>query len=294
MSAPPAVPMTLGAILAAAALRLDAAGVPEARRDARLLLAHALGRDPSALAIADRETLGASALAAVEAALARRCAREPVARIRGFREFWSLAFALSPETLDPRPDSEALIEAALGEVDDRGAPLAALDLGTGSGCLLLALLSELPAARGLGLDVSAGAVATARANAAALGLAGRAAFAVGDWLDGRADWPAGVHRFDCILSNPPYIESGVIAGLAPEVARYEPRRALDGGVDGLDAYRSLAPLIRELLAPNGFCVIEVGAGQAEAVAAILGKSSLTTTRRMRDLAGHERCLVVRL
>jgi release factor glutamine methyltransferase len=286
---------TVAVVLEDAVRRLAAAGVPTPRLDARLLIGDALGCEPAALALKSGDRLGDDAIARIDRLIARRALREPVARIRGVREFWSLPFKVSPATLDPRPDSETLVEAALAAVGDRAAPVDVLDLGTGSGCLLLALLTELPQARGLGVDIDPEAVAMARDNAAALGLADRARFAVADWRSPTAAWagPA-AGGFACILSNPPYIPSQQIDHLAPEVARYEPRGALDGGNDGLDAYRSLGPVVRSLLAPSGAAVIEVGAGQADAAATLLATAGLSVLRRAGDLAGFDRALVVQL
>ena len=290
------LPPTVTVVLEDAVRRLDAAGVPTPRLDARLLVADALGCEPGALALRAGDRLDAEGVARIDGLIARRAAREPVARIRGKREFWSLPFQVGPATLDPRPDSETLVEAALAAIGDRTAALDVLDLGTGTGCLLLALLTELPQARGLGIDISAEAVAVARDNAAALGLADRARFAVADWRAirrGPGPVPL-VGGVACILSNPPYIPSEQIDQLAPEVARHEPRGALDGGIDGLDAYRSLGPVIRSLLAPAGVAVIEVGAGQADSAATLLATAGLSVMRRAGDLAGYDRALVVQL
>jgi release factor glutamine methyltransferase len=286
---------TVAVVVEDAVRRLAAAGVPTPRLDARLLVGDALGCEPAALALKSGDRLGDDDIARIDRLISRRAQREPVARIRGVREFWSLPFKVSPATLDPRPDSETLVEAALAAVGDRTTPMDVLDLGTGSGCLLLALLTELPQGRGLGVDIDAGAVAMARDNAAALGLADRARFAMADWRAPAAAWAGPMAGgFACILSNPPYIPSQQIDHLAPEVARYEPRGALDGGNDGLDAYRSLGPVIRSLLAPSGAAVIEVGAGQADAAATLLATAGLSVLRRAGDLAGFDRALVVQL
>ncbi|HEX7005565.1 MAG TPA: peptide chain release factor N(5)-glutamine methyltransferase [Alphaproteobacteria bacterium] len=289
------LPPTVAVVLEEAVRRLAAAGVPTPRLDARLLVADALACEPAALTLRSGERLGDAEVDRIDRLIGRRAAREPVARIRGVREFWSLPFKVAPATLDPRPDSETLIEAALAAVGNRSVPMDVLDLGTGSGCLLLALLTELPQARGLGIDRDAEAVAVARENAAMLGLADRARFSVADWRAPPAAWagPA-AGGFACILSNPPYIPTQQIDHLAPEVARYEPRGALDGGLDGLDAFRSLGPVIRSLLAPTGAAVVEVGAGQADAVATLFATAGLSVTRRVGDLAGLERALVVQL
>jgi release factor glutamine methyltransferase len=217
----------------------------------------------------------------------RRAAREPLALILGHREFWSLDFLVSPATLIPRPESETLIEAALAAFADRVAPASILDLGTGTGCLLLAALSEFTAALGVGVDRSAGAAKLAAQNAKALAMARRARFVCGDWTDALAA------RFDLILCNPPYIRSAEIAGLMPEVARYEPAMALDGGPDGLTAYRSLLPRLPGLLTSNGAAVLELGAGQGELVAGLAGAAGMVAMTRP-DLAGTPRALVLRL
>jgi release factor glutamine methyltransferase len=287
---PTAAPATLGGALAEGAARLAAAGVEGARRDARLLLAEAAGLSPGTVAGWPERRLAAPALATFRSHIARRAAREPVARILGRREFWSLSFALSPATLDPRPDSETLVEALLARVPDRRRPLALLDLGTGTGCLLLALLSELPCAWGLGVDRSSEAAGLARRNAYALDLQARAAFLVGDWAAALS--PAGAAGgFDLIVSNPPYLARDELAGLDPEVARYDPRAALEGGVDGLDAYRALAAELPRLLRPGGWAAVEIGAGQAGSAAAVLAAGGLASPGLLTDLAGRPRGLL---
>jgi release factor glutamine methyltransferase len=280
-------PSTVASVLTDATARLAAAQIEEPRREARLLLAAVLGVDTGAI-LGHPDRLVAAAEGAHFASLvARRAAREPAARLIGHREFWSLDFALSPETLVPRPDSETVVEAALAHIADRRSALRLLDMGTGSGCLLAALLSELPAATGIGVDIAAGAIATARRNAASLGLAERAAFFVGAWGESM------VGAFDVIVANPPYIVGAAIAGLAPEVARHEPRAALDGGVDGLDAYRALAPQTARLLGVGGFAAFELGSGRGAAVAAVMRRAGLAVGEVRRDLAGIERCLILR-
>ncbi len=281
-------PASVARMLELAAARLRAAGVEGPRRDARLLLGAALGAGPE-LAIAHPERrLDGSERARFERLIARRAAREPVSRILGRRGFWSLEFKITPDTLDPRPDSETLVEAVLAQIDDRAAPLSILDLGTGSGCLLLALLAELPAARGLGVDLSAAALEVARENARFLGLSVRARFE-------RRDWAMGLGGFwQAIVSNPPYIKESEIEGLAPEVAHYDPNLALTAGLDGLDAYRALLPQAARLLERGGVLALEVGEGQQEAVEALLVATGLTPLCRNRDLAGIERCLVASL
>lgn len=225
-------------------------------------------------------------MACLEPLLARREAREPLALILGHREFWSLDFEVSPSTLVPRPESETLIEAALSAFAHHPPPQRVLDLGTGTGCLLLAALMEFPAAFGVGVDRSYAAAALAARNARRLGLSDRAAFVCGDWaeaLDG---------RFDLVLCNPPYIPTSDLPGLMPEVALFEPRSALDGGEDGCAAYRHLIPEFTRLLSPAGVAVVELGAGQAEDVAEIAREVGLTHNFRY-DLAGIARVLVLR-
>jgi release factor glutamine methyltransferase len=279
-----AVPaVTWGAAIASAAARLAAVGISQSRREARLILALALGVEPSAVLGWPERLLDAVAAARFETLVRRRESREPFSRLVGKRGFWTLELALSPETLDPRPDSETLVQAALARHPDRDSPLRILDFGTGSGCLLLALLSEYPNAIGIGIDRLPGAVMTARRNAAAAGLERRALFLVADW--GTAIDTA----VDVILSNPPYIPSGLIETLAPEVARYEPREALDGGDDGLEGYRELARELRRLLKTDGSAFIELGAGKATDVAAIMAQNALALADLARDLGGIERC-----
>lgn len=277
--------VTAGEAVSAVARRLAAGGIAESRREARLLVALALDVEPGVVLGYPERPLDAATQARLAALTARRAAREPYSRLAGRRQFWSLDLAISPDTLDPRPDSETLVEAALALLPDRAARLRILDFGTGSGCLLLALLSELPNAVGVGIDILPGAAKTARRNAAVLGFADRALFVVGDWgetIFGRAD---------VIVANPPYIPRAEIDALAPEVARYEPRLALDGGTDGLAAYRELAPVTRRLLAADGIALFEVGAGLHEAVARLLGDGGLAPQSVKCDLSGVARCVV---
>ncbi len=278
-------PATVAQVLAWAAARLGAAGVEGARRDARLLLAAALDAERESLIAHPERVLDAHERARVERSITRRAAREPVSRILGRRAFWSLVFKITPDTLDPRPDSETLIAAVLARIGDRTAPLDVLDLGTGCGCLLLALLQELPAARGLGVDISEPALVVARENADSLGFSARARFE-------RRDWAAGLSGpWQLIVSNPPYIKEREIEDLAPEVARHDPRSALDAGPDGLDTYRALLPQAARLLERGGVLALEVGEGQQDAVEALLVATGLRPLGRARDLGGIERCLV---
>lgn len=264
--------------------RLKQAGLPTPELDARLLVQGVTGasdiemiREPGTLMSAAEE----ERLAAFER---RRLAREPVSRILGVREFWGLAFAVTGATLDPRPDSETLIETSLTLLEGCAAPRL-LDLGTGTGCLLLALLHERQEASGIGVDISEAALEVARKNAAALGLAARAGFRTGNWTEGLDE------TFDLVISNPPYIESAGIAGLAEEVRGHDPLLALDGGGDGLDAYRALAAALPDVLTQEGFGVIELGAGQSAAVTALFEAAGCAVLRVVPDLAGVPRALV---
>ena len=275
--------MTAGEALRRGTALLADAGIERPRFEARLLLGHLLG--------VGQETVLARPGAAVDQAayaglLARRTAREPLAFITGAREFWSLPIAVSPATLIPRPDSETLIAAALTAFKTREQVRSILDLGVGTGCLLLAALAEFPSACGVGVDLVPAAAALAARNAATLGLAGRAAFLAGHWGDALAG------RFDLILCNPPYVPTAAIPGLMREVGGHEPASALDGGADGLDAYRAVAPELDRLLAPGGVAILELGIGQAGRVSALAARHGFEARARP-DLAGLPRALVLR-
>ena len=266
-------------------------GLDTPELDARLLMGCALGLDHSGLvAQSDRQMTQAEA-DAIAALASRRLAREPVARILGVKEFWGLPLKLDAQTLVPRPETETVVEAALAALDRDGArtrTLRILDLGTGSGALLLALLSELPAAFGIGTDVNFDALACARDNTMALGVARRASCVMCDYGAALAG------SFDLVVSNPPYIARGDIAALAPEVRAFDPTRALDGGPEGLDGYRAIAADALRLLAPNGMLVVELGAGQADAVISLMRAAGLAPAEPPRtDLAGIARALVLR-
>ena len=275
--------MTIEAVLGSATRGLAGAGIDGARAEARLLLAHVLDVPREALLRDSRQPVERAMAHRFEALIERRMRREPIAYLTGTREFWSLGFEVTPATLIPRPESETLVEAALARIGPRQGPYRLLDLGTGTGCLLLALLSELPGARGLGVDLSEAALVVARRNASRLGLSDRADFVPGSWGEGLEG------RFDLIVSNPPYVAESEASTLPPDVASYEPKGALFGGPDGLSAYRALAPDLVRLLALGGFAVVELGAGAAEAVAAILADAGLVEVERRRDLAGIVRC-----
>jgi len=284
------IPETVGDAVDFVTRRLVAAGIETARLDARVLVASALSiptarvfSHPEArLVEGDKTTLGAF--------LGRREAREPVARIVGEKEFWSLPFALTDDTLVPRPESETVVEAVLGIHPDRTQPIRVLDLGTGSGCLLVSILAEYPNAAGVGTDISEGALTVARHNADRNGVGGRARFQLADWctgLDRYAD-----PGFDVVVSNPPYIADQEIVGLAPEVSRYEPRAALAAGTDGLDAYRAILAGIPKLMADGAVAAFEAGDGQAGEIGRLARDHGLKTIARKCDLAGIERVAVL--
>lgn len=266
--------------------RLRDAGVESPSRDARLLLAHAVGvAHPSLL---DRHAVLTDGQARqFEELLARRVAREPVSRIKGVREFWGMEFVLSPDTLDPRPDTETLVEAVLAAFHEALPPRRILDLGTGSGCILCALLQEWPAATGVGVDRSPGAAQAAQRNAQALGFGDRARFVCGDWSSALAA------PFDVVVSNPPYVASDEVGALDPEVRRFDPLAALDGGVDGLAAYRALARALPGMMPPGGLVALEVGQGQSNEVGALLGDAGLEIVGVRADLSGIERVILAR-
>ncbi|RAI59151.1 peptide chain release factor N(5)-glutamine methyltransferase [Roseicella frigidaeris] len=277
---------TVGAFLCRAGQHLRAAAIEAPRLEARLLLAHAMGCRQEDLLREPRAPVPPAAAAAFATLLRRRLEHAPIAHLLGEQEFWSLPLAVSPATLVPRADSETLIEAAIAAFPERGQVRRILDLGTGTGCLLLAALTEFPAAHGIGIDRVPAAAALARANAARLGLGGRAGFLAGDWAAPLAG------RFELVLSNPPYIESAAIPGLMPEVARHEPSSALDGGPDGLGAYRALCAGLPGLLAPGGRAVLELGQGQQAAVEAIARDAGLDPLGCRPDLGGVPRALVL--
>jgi release factor glutamine methyltransferase len=265
---------------------LGAAGIEAPHREARILLAHALGVDLAGLLRRRTDPVEPDEAERFASLVARRAAHVPAALLLGHREFWSLDFIVTPDTLIPRPDSELIIEAASGLHPDRKVGRI-LDLGTGTGCLLLAALNEFPDAWGLGIDRSPAAAMVARRNAGRLGLSGRAAIMVGTWTE------AVDGRFDLLLCNPPYIPAADVARLMPEVALHEPHLALDGGADGLDPYRRLFPDLHRYLAPGGVALFEFGAGQAAALVDLAGQAGLTILGVRDDLAGHPRVMILR-
>jgi release factor glutamine methyltransferase len=278
---------TIASVRRAWAAEFYARGIDSPELDARILVGHALGLDHAALAANSTRTLDVGEQAAIAALARRRLAREPVARILGWKEFWSLTLRVDAATLVPRPETETVVEAVLAAVDAGGSrrrPLRIADLGTGSGAILLALLAELPTAFGTGTDTSAAALAVARDNARRLGLA-RAQFIACDMASALRG------PFDIVVSNPPYVAAGEIATLAAEVRDFDPRAALDGGPDGLDFYRAIAAAAPGLLAPGGALIVELGAGQADAVAALVNAAGLAASLPRPDLNRVPRALV---
>jgi release factor glutamine methyltransferase len=272
--------MTVAEALRDAAARLGGDG---ARDEAEMLMAHALGVSRSTMLLTH---MRASAPAGFEALLARRRGHEPIAYILGESEFFGRRFQITPAVLIPRSDSERMVAAAL-----EAAPRArrVLDCGTGSGCLLLTLLAELPAARGVGVDIAPGALEVARRNCAALGLETRATLREADWR--RPGWAAGLGAFDLVIANPPYVEE--TAALDPSVRDFEPHAALFAGPEGLEAYRSLVPQLPALLNPGGVAVLEIGHRQAAPVSALCAAAGFAVELR-QDLAGRDRALILRI
>ena len=272
---------SLRQLLAVAAARLGAAGLPDPGREARLLVAHAAGIEAERLTLELGQPPETGTEERLAPLLAARIAGQPMAQILGWRDFWAHRFIVTPDVLDPRPETETLIAAALE------APFARLlDLGTGSGAILLSLLAARPAATGLGTDLSEAALDVARRNAAALGLTGRTSFLQADWFNGVTG------RFDLIVSNPPYIAGSEMAGLDPTVRDWEPRLALtpdpDASGDGLAAYRAIAAGVLACIAPGGRVMLEIGPSQGAAVAGILADAGLASVSIRADLDGRDR------
>lgn len=271
---------TLAQALRAAQARLDGAGVPDAARDARVLLAHATGLAPDRLLFSLADPMPPAAAALYDAAIAARARRQPVSQITGQRLFWGRRFRVTPDVLDPRPETEVLVAAALEQPFRQ-----VLDLGTGTGAILLSLLGDCPQARGLGADLSPAALDVARGNAAALGLVARADFVLSDWFAAIAG------RFDLIVSNPPYIAADEMPGLSPEVRDWEPHLALTPGGDGLDPYRIIAAGVGAHLVPGGRLLVEIGPTQGAAVAGLFAAAGLTGVMIRPDLDGRDRVVL---
>lgn len=274
-------PETARRLIAEARRFFEAAAIATAALDARLLLQHAAHLAHEEIAADPDRAIDAAAAQRFRELVARRAGREPVSRILGEREFHGRSFEVTSAVLDPRPDTETLIDAALAR---RPEPKRLLDLGTGSGAIIVTLLAEWPQATGIATDLSAAALEVAERNAGRHKVNGRVGFVHGNWFEGVDG------HFDLILSNPPYIPLGEIAGLAADVRDFDPRRALDGGPDGLEAFRRIAAGAGGHLAPAGAVLVEIGAGQSAAVEAIFAASGLTCQSRARDLGGHIRCL----
>ena len=272
-----------GKIIAEAVARLTSVGIDNPRLDARVLLAHAMNISTNDLILGNIDASN-EAKVKFEHAIVRRLTREPVAYIIGEKEFWSLPFAVGPGVLIPRPQTETLIEEAQRRFPSADTPLRILDLGTGSGILLLTLLHLYPNAQGTGVDASSDALRWAEANARKFGLESRAELKLGNWN----------HRiegmFDLVVSNPPYVVRGELAQLAPELG-FEPEVALNGGEDGLEAYRALAPVMARRVASEGLILLEIGAGQVEAVSGLLLAAELVVNHVAADLAGRPRVVV---
>lgn len=260
--------------------RLNEAGIEDAPRDARRLLAHALGLAPDRLTLHLQDEVAAAARAAFEAAVTARLARQPVAQITGERLFWGRSFRVTRDTLDPRPETEILVAEALSQPFTR-----VLDLGTGTGCILLSLLADRPEATGLGADLSPAALEVAKDNAGRLSVADRADFVLSDWFDAVSG------QFDLIVSNPPYIAADEMPSLSPDVRNWEPELALTPGGDGLIAYRRITAGMGAHLAPAGRVIVEIGPSQGAAVAAMFARAGLQAVRILPDLDGRDRCVV---
>ncbi|MDH5489375.1 MAG: peptide chain release factor N(5)-glutamine methyltransferase [Rhodospirillaceae bacterium] len=278
--------------LIAGAEQLERAGIENPRMEARMLGALAINAGPeTVVGESDREmTIEENEI--FVSSLRRRCNHEPMAYITGLREFWSLAFKVTPATLIPRPDSETLIEGVLAQIDDKSGAIRILDLGTGSGCLLLALLSELGNARGVGVDASIDALEVAKLNANNLGLSGRAEFINADWNSPEFIETLG-EKFDLVISNPPYISNSELQQLDITVSAHEPMSALDGGADGLDSYRAIVGILDKLLNDDGVAAFEVGFTQGETVALMLSQSAMQVIEIREDLSGIGRAVLAR-
>ncbi len=283
--------ITIADALDGVSRRLRDAGFSGARLESRLLAGAALGIPPEMAFVHSERVMNSDEWKRLDDLLARRLEYEPMAYILGHREFWSLPFTVGPGTLIPRPDSETILDSVLSHIPAKGLESnrswKILDLGTGSGCLLLSLLKEYPASRGTGVDLSEDALALAKDNAGNLGLSSRVDFVKGNWCGGLAG------RFDIVVCNPPYIPSAEISDLAPDISRYEPRLALDGGEDGLNSYRHLAPMLGRVISRDSWVFVEIGAGQASDVSGIFLESGLHVIDIMYDIQRIARCMTFR-
>lgn len=282
---------TLGALMAEAVLALKAAGIEDARMDARILLSRAAGVDGGRITAWPEDNVAPEKVAIFRDMIARRVDNEPVGRILGERDFWRHTFKLAPDTLEPRPDSETLVEWAIDFLEDADAPRI-LDFGTGTGCLLLSTLGDLPGSSGIGLDISEGAVACARENARDLDMAAQAEFRVSDW-DGALSDAERVAGFDLVMSNPPYITRDEMQMLSDEVQKFDPRRALTDEGDGLAAYRILSKAAFDLAKPGGFVIFEIGRGQETDVGHLLVEAGFVGVEHREDLGGIVRCVAAK-
>lgn len=283
--------VTLGALMAEAVAALREAGIENARMDARILLSSAAEVDGSRIAAWPEDLVAHDRVAKFRDMVARRLKREPVSRILGQRDFWRYSFKLSAETLDPRPDSETIVELALDWLEDRDAPTV-VDFGTGTGCLILSIIGDLQNARGLGVDISPGAVACARENAYRLDLADQVDFRVSDW-DSAITEAERQDGFDLVVSNPPYITRDDMEILSPDVREYDPRVALTDEGDGLGAYRILSQVAFSLVKPAGFVIFEIGQGQEDDVACLLVEAGFVGVEYREDLGGIVRCVAAK-
>ena len=280
---------TVRSVLYSGAIELQRAHIGTASLDARILLQHVLRINREDLLADDARKLDLEQYAAYQQLIEQRLKRKPVSQLIGKREFFGREFLVTENTLDPRADSETLIEAVLARYPDRKKRLRIADLGTGTGCLLLTLLAEYNDASGVGIDASELALQVAHSNAETLGLKDRVSFLQSYWCEKIEDFG---EKFDIVIANPPYIATGDIESLELEVSRYEPRLALDGGVDGMDCYREIFPQLTHILKPEGCAVFEIGMGQENDVVEIAGRSSLQVIGMKQDLSGITRCVLI--
>ncbi len=281
-------PLTVGEGVTILSKMFQTAGIDQPRLDARLIVTHVAGCAPESALVHPEQQLEPDDILTIEQLAERRLNREPIAYLTGVREFWSLSIRVDRNTLTPRSDTEILVECVVAELGSEkvNQPLSILDLGTGSGCILASLLSELRIATGMGVDISSSAAEIAQQNAVELGLSDRMRVIEGDWLCGVSQ------EFDVVVSNPPYIPAGEIDGLEPEVSIHEPRIALDGGADGLDAYRHIASGLASVLKRGGIAAFEVGQGQATDVCELFHNAGFPSTKLCADLSGIDRVVLV--